>query len=140
MREWALSGRDALTFTLAAAGDEPLPQELLVELETAVGTKVRLPLSQFGAIQPPLPAHILKADWIKPMLGFDKINVQTPYERVLQTYSLPLSAFQAANPAFQPGQLAAIRFVFNGQAAGSLYLDDGGIMGEWWSNPRGSRQ
>lgn len=42
MREWALSGRDALTFTLTAAGDEPLPQELLVELETAVGTKVRL--------------------------------------------------------------------------------------------------
>lgn len=127
MRDWALTRQDALTFALASAGDEPLPLEVQVELETAVGT-VRLPLSQFAAIHPPLPAHILKADWIEPVLGFDKINVQTPYERVLQTYALPLSAFASADSAFQPDQITAIRFIFIGEQGGALYLDDIGFM------------
>lgn len=127
IRQWTLTGQNAFTFALAIAGDEPLPLAVQVELETAVGT-VRLPLSQFAAIHPPLPAHILKADWIEPVLGFDKINVQTPYERVLQTYVLPLSAFEAADSTFQPDQIMAIRFIFVGEQGGALYLDDIGFM------------
>lgn len=129
-QEWALSGEEALTFALAAAGDEPLPLEVLVELETAVGVKVRLPLSKFGAIHPPLPARILKADWVEPVLGFDKINVQTPYERVLQTYVLPLSAFQAADAAFWPEEVTAVRFIFTGEEGGALYLDEVGFLAQ----------
>lgn len=128
MQAWALTGEDALTFALTTAQDEPHPLELQVELETAVGTKVRLPLSQFGAIHPPLPARILKAAWVPPLLGFDKINVQTPFERVLQTYVLPLSAFQAADPNFQPDQITAIRFIFVGEQGGAVYLDEIGFI------------
>ncbi|MAT99717.1 MAG: hypothetical protein CL608_21465 [Anaerolineaceae bacterium] len=128
MREWALTGQDDLTFALTSASDEPLPLEVMVELETAVNTTVRLPLSQFGAIHPPLPAHILKADWIEPVLGFDKINVQTPYERVLQTYVLPLSAFQTVDAAFQPEQITAVRFLFVGEQGGAVYLDEIGFV------------
>ncbi len=130
MQEWALTGNDALTFALTTAQDEPLPLAVQVELETAVGPTVRLPLSQFGAIHPPLPARILKADWVEPVLGFDKINVQTPFERVLQTYVLPLAAFQAIDPSFQPDQITAIRFIFMGEQGGSVYLDEIGFMND----------
>ncbi|MCA9970092.1 MAG: hypothetical protein KC425_07750 [Anaerolineales bacterium] len=123
----ALTDADALTFALASALDEPRPLAVAVELETAVGVRVRLPLAPFGALQPPLPARILKADWVEPLFGFDKIQLQTPYERVLQTYVLPLAAFQAADPAFQPEQITAIRFLFEGAQGGDLYLDEIGF-------------
>ncbi|MBK8905293.1 MAG: hypothetical protein IPM53_29190 [Anaerolineaceae bacterium] len=128
IQDWALTGDDVLTFALATAQDEPHPLDLQVELETAVGTKVCLPLSQFGAIHPPLPARILKADWVPPLLGFDKIHMQTPFERVLQTYVIPLAAFQTADPAFQPDRITAIRFIFMGEQGGAVYLDEIGFM------------
>jgi len=130
IQEWALTGDDALTFALTSALDEERPLAVQVELETAVGAKVRLPLSQFGAIHPPLPARILKANWVQPLLGFDKIHVQTPVERVLQTYVLPLAAFQSANPAFQPDQITSIRFIFLGEQSGAVYLDEVGFLQE----------
>jgi hypothetical protein len=128
IRDWTLSDSQALTFALSCADDEPRPIEVWVELETAGGSTVRLPLSQFGAIHPPLPARILKADWVKTVLGFDKINVETPYERVLQSYVLPLSAFQVADPVFQPDQLTALRFIFDAEQGGAVYLDHIGFM------------
>ncbi|MFO7538251.1 MAG: hypothetical protein R6X32_09355 [Chloroflexota bacterium] len=44
-----------------------------------------------------------------------------PEEIVLQSYSLPLAAFQADNPAWQPEQLQTIRFYFDGAAVGAIY-------------------
>jgi hypothetical protein len=127
-RSWTLSDAQALTFGLVSADVEPRPLTVSVELESATGQVVRLPLSQFGAIHPPLPARILKADWVKAVLGFDKIDVQTPYERVLQTYVLPLNAFEATDPAFQADQLTVIRFLFDGPEGGALYLDEIGFL------------
>jgi hypothetical protein len=69
---------------------------------------------------------LLKAEWLGPLPGYN-ITLASPYERVLQTYTLPLSAFQATNPRFQPGQLRAIRFVFDGATAGAVYLDQVGF-------------
>jgi hypothetical protein len=46
---------------------------------------------------------------------------------VLQTYILPLAAFQATNPDFQPDHLRAIRFLFDGREAGAFYLDEIGF-------------
>ncbi len=125
--EWALSGQDALSFALATVQSEPVPLNIWIELESSDSTSLRLPLSQFGAIHPALPARILKAEWVKPILGFDKIQIQTPVEVVLQTYTLPLAAFQAVDPAFQPQRLTGIRFIFEGQQGGELYLDDIGF-------------
>jgi hypothetical protein len=130
IRPWTLTGREALTLGLTSADEEARPIEVWVELATAGGPTVRLPLSQFGAIHPPLPARILKAGWVEPVLGFDKIKLQTPFERVLQTYVLPLQAFQAADPDFQPDQLTAIRFMFGGEQGGAVYVDDVGFLSD----------
>ncbi|MFO7681767.1 MAG: hypothetical protein R6X34_17120 [Chloroflexota bacterium] len=121
---WGLTPDHALTFALAGVPGE-IVGEVLVELETAVGLTTRLPLRDFAPLLPPLPAHLVKADWLYGMNNFpDKI---TPEEVVLQTYTLPLSAFQATAPSFQPDQLRAIRFLFDGREAGALYLDEIGF-------------
>lgn len=95
---------------------------------TAVGETARLPLSHFGPILPPLPVHLVKAEWLYGLNGFPgKISVE---EVVLQTYTLPLAAFQSANLAFQPDKLQTIRFQFAGDAAGAVYLDEIGFVAE----------
>jgi dienelactone hydrolase len=123
---WGLTPQHSLTFALTTVLDEPAPIQVTVAVETAGGAIARLPLSQAGPLYPPLPAHLLKAEWLGPLPGYN-ITLASPYERVLQTYTLPLSAFQATNPRFQPGQLRAIRFVFDGATAGAVYLDQVGF-------------
>jgi hypothetical protein len=44
-------------------------------------------------------------------------------EIVLQTYDLPLSAFAAADPAFRPAEISAIRISFDGPQGGDVYVD-----------------
>lgn len=126
---WGLTPDHALTFALANVPGETGAGEVVVELETAVGSPqgatTRLPLSEFAPLPMPLPAHLVKANWLYGLNGFpDEI---TPEEVVLQTYTIPLSVFQAATPAFQPDQLRAIRFLFDGREAGALYLDEIGF-------------
>lgn len=93
-----------------------------------VGPRARLPLSSFGTIHPPLPARILKGDWVDPVLGFDQVPLHTPFERVLQTYAVPLAAFQTADPAFRPGKVSVVRLEFVGPDGGWLFLDDVGFF------------
>lgn len=119
--DWGLTPDHALTFALASVPGEPVAAGLVVEVETAVGQTARLPLSDFGPILPPLPAHLVKAGWLAGLTGFPaKI---APEEVVLQSYTLPLAAFQAANPALRPEQIQTIRFSFAGETAGAVYLD-----------------
>lgn len=127
--ETAVPANGALTFALATALDEATPINVTVELETADGQVARLPLSQAGPVYPPLPAQLVKARWLSPMPSY-KITLETPYERVLQTYTLPLAAFQAADPAWQPAAVQTIRFRFDGAAAGAVYLDQVGFVAE----------
>lgn len=120
-----LAPDQALTFALASVPGAPVVRELVVELETAVGHTAQLPLSDFGPILPTLPAYLVKANWLAGLNGFPaKI---TPEEVVLQTYTLPLAAFRAANPAFQPDQLRILRFLFAGDTAGAIYLAEVGF-------------
>lgn len=122
---WGLSPAHSLTFALASVPGEAVAEAVWVELATAVGQTVRLPLSDFGPILPPLPAYLVKASWLAGLNGFPgKVR---PEEVVLQTYTLPLSAFQEANPAFRPEQIDAIRFLFAGETAGTVYLDEIGF-------------
>jgi hypothetical protein len=122
---WGLSSEYSLTFALASVPGAAVAQEVWVELATAVGQTARLPLSNFGPILPPLPAHLVKANWLAGLNGFP--GEVRPEEVVLQTYTLPLSAFQAVNPAFRPEQISAIRFLFAGETAGAVYLDEIGF-------------
>ncbi|MBP7593944.1 MAG: hypothetical protein KBA85_20240 [Chloroflexi bacterium] len=128
---WGLTPDYAFTFALATAPGETVG-DVVVELETSVGPTTRLSLSDFAALLPTLPAHLVKAEWLYDLKGFPEAI--TPEEVVLQTYTLPLAAFHAANPDFQPDQLRAIRFLFDGDRAGGLYLDEIGFIPHGVSN------
>ena len=123
---WGLTPQDSLTFGLASALDEPTPLGVTVEVATADGVQVALPLDQFGAVHPPLRLQTAKSDRLAQVIGMTGY-LPTPFERVLQTYDLPLAAFQQADPRFDPARLAAVRFRFDGRAGGAVYLDQVGF-------------
>jgi dienelactone hydrolase len=123
--EWELSPDHALSFTIGNMMEAGTPGRVWIEVESA-GNVARLPLDQFGPLQPSLPAQLTKADWIAAMPNYE-IDTATPYERVDQTYDLPLSAFIAANPDFWPEELSAVRFLFDGAVDGKLMLDETGF-------------
>ena len=99
-------------------GKEPL--DLSVELVAADGTAVRLPLSRFRALPIPLQSHFTKLKDEAELYG-------DAWEPVLQTFELPLRAFAAAKPGFDPAALREIRFVFDRSPEGVVILDDLGI-------------
>jgi hypothetical protein len=99
---------------------------MTVALTDANGVTVALPLSQFGALLPPLPSELVKADWALGAAGFN-ITLARPAEWVPQTYDLPFAAFIAADPAFAPGLLSRVRLSFAGPGGGDLYLDEIGL-------------
>jgi hypothetical protein len=123
---WALSPGHALSFTLVNRMDESAPGRVIVELETTGGATARLPLDQFGPLQPALPARLAKADWIARTPDYS-LATGTAVEYVDQTYNLPLAAFIAAAPGFDPAELTAVRFLFDGSADGRVMLDDVGF-------------
>ena len=64
------------------------------------------------------------------MLGSEFFpKVTTPYERMLQSFEIPMSAFTAANPDFDPKDVATIRFLFNDEMSGKMYVDEIGFRG-----------
>lgn len=120
-----LTADHSLSFVLGNMADTAQLGRMWVELEA--GEQVaRLPLDQFGPLPPPLPAQLTKAGWIAAMPSYE-IDTVTPYERVDQTFDLPLSAFVAANGAFRPEELTGIRFVFDGETSGKVMLDEIGF-------------
>ncbi|WP_374686698.1 alpha/beta hydrolase family protein [Promineifilum sp.] len=125
---WELTPADALSFTLAPLGEdaERVTAPVWIEAESAGGTPARLSLKDFGPLQPPLPARLTKAEWIAAAPGY-QVVVASPAERVAQVYDLPLSAFGVANPDFRPEELIAVRFLFDGTAAGGVIIDDVGF-------------
>lgn len=123
--DWQFTPNHVLTLALASVPGAPVATGMVVEVETSMGETARLPLSASGPILPTLPAHLVKANWLAGMNGFPaKI---APEEIVLQSYSLPLADFQAANPALVLDQIQSIRFVFDGNAAGAIYLAEVGV-------------
>jgi dienelactone hydrolase len=123
---WGLTTDDALSFTLVNLMDGGTPGAVAVELTSANGAMARQPLADFGPLPPPLPAQLTKADWVAAAPGI-QMTLATPYERVDQTFDLPLAAFVAANPDFAPRQLTTITVLFDGAAAGQVMLDEVGF-------------
>jgi hypothetical protein len=127
---FTLDGSEHLVFALGNAMEEDTPVEVTVELEDAAGVIVALPVSEYGVIPPPLPARLEKSNRISKLLGsefFPKLS--TPYEQVLQSFEIPLRAFEAENPAFDAKQILAIRFRFDDRRAGRIYVDEVGFHG-----------
>jgi dienelactone hydrolase len=114
----ALTPGSHLTFSLADAQIASLPVDLTIEVVDGNGNSASLPLSSDSFLQPMLDVNVYKTSLM---------NSQPLAEPFLQTFELPLAAFQSENLAFDPANLAVVRFVFNLTPAGAVYLDDLGF-------------
>lgn len=103
----------------------PLP-EIEIELQSRNGAAVRMPLSAFKAVTPLPYTHFTLFPWMEDHVKNGKYK--QPTEAVFQTYTLPFSAFAAANPAFDPARISKITFFFTSDR-GKVMLDDIGIAG-----------
>jgi dienelactone hydrolase len=99
-------------------GKEPL--DLTVELVAADGAVSRLPLSRFRPVPVPLESRFTKLADEEHLYG-------KKWEPTLQTFELPLRAFAAAKPGFDPAALREIRLVFDRSPEGVVILDDLGF-------------
>lgn len=102
-----------------AGGAEPgsTPVDLAVELVDRAGVAARLPLSRFGPALRTLPSRFSKSDAV------ERERYGTEPEPSFQTYRLPLAAFAAAAPGFDPTAIALVRLVFDRDPAGVVILD-----------------
>ncbi len=125
-----LSPSDTLVFSLADANEPPTedakdwqanhePIDLTIEVVDRQGAVARLPLSSFAYLQPQIEGIITKVSWMSIPASNGEI--------VFQDFEFPLSAFVAANPAFDPAQLATLRFIFDRTPSGVVVLDDVGF-------------
>ncbi len=105
----------------SADGEEMPPVDLTVEVRDAAGQTARVALSQYGAIRRPLKTTVLMRRDI------EKRRFQSFWEMVLQTYSIPLGDFAAANPRLDLRQLDQVRLVFDRAVAGEVVVDQIGF-------------
>jgi hypothetical protein len=110
--------------TRGAPSAEPLDPP--VELTTTDGVTVQLPLSRWGALPPPLTVDLTKDSPLTALAAID-LSVRSRVERVLQSYAIPLSDFEAADPAFRADRLATIRLRLDRSTAGALWIADVGL-------------
>ena len=151
-RAWHLTNDGTLSLQLAATNDVPKPRaapkgsrpaaatgsrgklpkkpaadsvkppiDLTVELRDAAGTVARLPLSRYGPIRRPLETHILRRG------DRESRQFRTPYELVLQSYTIPLSDFVAAAPGLDVTTLRTVVLRFDRAVAGTVVVDEIGI-------------
>ena len=78
-------------------------------------------LSEYGAVRRPLET------WVMRRQDQERQRFQTHWEMILQTYSIPLGDFTAANGALDLSSLAAVRFVFDRAVAGEVWVDEIGF-------------
>jgi dienelactone hydrolase len=126
--DWKLSRRSALTMSIAvtdetapsadkklkkknleqeASDDKPEPTDFTIVLETQDGAIVKLPLSQFNLLLPPLKVKLTKLDYL------DKAIYKEESEPVFQSIAVPLMAFAKQDARFDPGKLKTVRLVFD---------------------------
>lgn len=126
-----ISARSSLTFALAngsAPDGSADPLDLLVEARTTDGVTVRLPLSRWGALPPPLEVTLVKSRELARLSSMD-VALDAPAEQVLQTYAIPVADLVAADPAFRPERLEALRLVVTRTTAGVIWITEVGVSG-----------
>lgn len=82
------------------------------------GEAARLPLSHFSLLQPQLEGRLGKAGFMSPFPSS---------EAVFQHFEFPLGGFVISNPAFDPADLAQVRFIFDRTVEGVVVLDNVGF-------------
>ncbi|WP_223068164.1 alpha/beta hydrolase family protein [Paenibacillus caui] len=128
----ALSLAKGLSFSMANMnfelaekdGHTPPSPAVTIGLESLNGTSVRLPLSQFMAIQPLPVSRFTLNSWLEKKLEGGKYK--EPTESVFQTYRLDFRTFMRQSPGFRPKELSRITFYF-GNGPGKIMLTDIGL-------------
>jgi dienelactone hydrolase len=152
-RAWTLDEGTTLDFMLGAtnempvprqdpekdttrAGDEPSrrgdrrrpdadlekpPVDLSVALEDASGNVASVDLRAYGAIRRPLETYVMRRS------DQERQRFRDHWEQILQTYSIPLGDFVAANPALDLRALKAVGLVFDRATAGEVVVDQIGM-------------
>lgn len=101
-------------------GDEE-PVDLSVVVTDADGKSAGVRLSDYGPIRRPLETVVRRRN--------DAESFDNQWELVLQSFSIPLADFVAANPAFDPARPREIRLLFDRTEAGTVVVDDIGFSG-----------
>jgi len=101
--------------------EEKPPVDLSVQVEDAAGRVASVDLRRYGAIRRPLETYVMRRS------DMEKRRFQDPWEQILQTYSIPLGDFEAANPRIDLGSLAAVRLVFDRAERGEVVVDEIGF-------------
>jgi dienelactone hydrolase len=95
--------------------------DLTIEVEDGQGAKAQVTLSDYGAVRRPLETYVMRR------ADREAARFQTNWELVLQTYSIPLDDFVAANSALDLNTLRSVRFVFDRVHVGEVALDQIGF-------------
>jgi hypothetical protein len=99
--------------------DEPI--DLSIVVTDANGSSASVPLSRYGPVRKPLEISILRRKDIERERYTDNFDL------VLQTYSILLEDFSAANDRIDISRLMSIRFDFDRSEAGTVIVDDIGF-------------
>ena len=116
-------GSDAASQRSSGDRDEPEdpPVDLSIEVTDGAGQSARVVLGDYGAIRRPLDTYVLRRGDIEAR------RFATHWELILQTYSIPLGDFVAANPAIDLRRLTSIAFVFDQVHGGEVSIDQIGF-------------
>lgn len=101
--------------------EEKPPVDLSVEVEDAAGQAASVDLRAYGPIRRPLEMYVLRR------ADVERQRYANHSEQVLQTYSIPLGDFLAANPSLDLASLSAVRLVFDRALAGEVVVDQLGF-------------
>ena len=99
--------------------------DFTIELVDSHGVSARQSVRRYGVPRRPLDIQILRH------ASQEKTRFPTQYEVVLQTYVVPLADFTGAtngSEGFDPSKLRAIRFIFDRLDAGTIVVDDVGVV------------
>ena len=97
--------------------DEDPPVDLSVELRDARGRTASVRLGEYGAIRRPLETYVMRRGDLEAQ------RFQNHWELILQTYSIPLDDFVAANRSLDVRSIRSISFVFDRVHAGEVVID-----------------
>ncbi|GAB3650135.1 alpha/beta hydrolase [Glycomyces tarimensis] len=93
-----------------------LADAVSVRLTDRSGASAELPLIEFMPLKHRIPGQYLKAEWM---------HGAALTEPVLQTYTVPLDAFESADADL--ADLEAVSLVFDGSRSGAVLIDDFGL-------------
>jgi dienelactone hydrolase len=100
---------------------EDPPVDVSIEVTDGSGESARVVLSDYGAIRRPLETYVLRRGDIEAQ------RFARHWELVLQTFSIPLGDFAAANPAIDLRRLISVAFVFDQVHGGEVSIDQIGF-------------